>query len=170
LADAGTFTVADVVADNDDLVKIATVEEDAGVVIVVDVALADDEVAVALGEMQAVVAVSDEHFANGGLHGSEQLDADRARMAAMHLEAADNGEAFTFPRVRFYAGRSSGALVVTDDAQGGAGAFHENARCAVVAANADKACARQRHNDGLSDAVVAAREFKHTVDLFHGVL
>ena len=60
--------------------------------------------------------------------------------------------------------------MVADDAQGGTGTFHENARCAVVAANADKACARQRHNNGLADAVVATRQLKHAVDLFHGVL
>src|SRR5262245_35262525 len=68
------LAVADVVAVDVDLVQVHAVEEDPYAAVVINVAVGDEDVAVAVGEVDAVTAAADQHTLEGRLH--RPLDAD----------------------------------------------------------------------------------------------
>ena len=77
--DAPVVVVADVAAGHVTLVQVHPVEEDAGPAVLVDVAVGDDDVAVATGQVDAVEAPADQDAGDGQHHRPGRLDADGAR-------------------------------------------------------------------------------------------
>src|SRR5690606_27272846 len=81
--------VADMAAGNDRLVEIHAVEEYARPTRVIDVTGADQHVAIALGQPDAVPHVTDQHPAQGRLHDPHEFDAIRLRMTPHNLNPLD---------------------------------------------------------------------------------
>src|SRR5207247_9570996 len=87
--DATLLAVADVVAVNVRLVQVDMIEEDAGTAVVVDVTVGDDDVAVAVGEVDTVAAAADEQAAQSRLHHSLEANAVGLAMGALDLQVGD---------------------------------------------------------------------------------
>src|SRR5262249_21621516 len=83
--------VADVAAGHVDLVQVDAFEEQADAAILVDVAVRDDDVAVAPREVNAVPALADEDARDGELHRAAGLDGVGLLVVADDLESLDDG-------------------------------------------------------------------------------
>ncbi len=97
LANPGTFTVTDMIADDDNLMQVALIKKHTGVAVVIYMTLSEQKVAIALFKMNPIPAVADEHFADGRLQGAVKLNAIGLRMTPLYLKATDYRKALPLP-------------------------------------------------------------------------
>ena len=122
--DAAAEIVADMTADDVGLVLVHAVEEEADAAVAVEVALRDDDVAITLGEVDAVTALADGQSREGELHRAGGFDAVGLDVRADDLEPLDDGCSLG-PGLWLERLRGSGASVCADDFQGWSGTCHD---------------------------------------------
>ena len=102
------------------------VKMDPDLPVLVDVAVGDDDVPVALYQVDAGGAVADEHCAEGCLEGLLQAQADSFLMISEDLDVLHQGQTLTVPGKLADGVRLCGSLVGTDEMKGRAGGGHAN--------------------------------------------
>ena len=88
--DAGDRVVTDVTVGNDCLMQIHFIEIYTDVRIVIDMAVVDYQVAIALHQLDPDFAAADQQVSKYGLHGSLKAQANRFRISAVDFKAGDN--------------------------------------------------------------------------------
>src|SRR5262249_11486154 len=95
--DASLLTVADVIAVDVDLVEVDALHEDADTRVVIDVTVADIDVAGAVGQVNAVAAPANQQRLQGRLHDAVDAAAVRLGVPADDLEVAHRRHALVLP-------------------------------------------------------------------------
>src|SRR5262249_5419234 len=145
--DAAALAVADVTAVDVRLVQVDAVEEDSHAAAVIDMAAVDDQVTVALGQADAVAHLADQHAGQGGLHDAHEFDAVGVGVGADDFQPLHLRHALALPDAGLERGGVGAAGVGADEAEGGAGAGHDDAAGAALPREADRAVPRQVDRD-----------------------
>ncbi len=155
--DAAAAVVADVRVGDVDLVEVHVVEVEADAAVLVEVHVGDGDVAVPQGETDAVAAPAHRDLGDDGLEGADELDAVGLGVVADDLDALDERHAFV-PGGRLEGLRRGGAFVRADDADGGAGAVHDESRGTTGGPDDGAVLASEDHLERAGDAMDAGFE------------
>ncbi len=160
--DAAAVIVTNMGADDVRLMQVHVVVENADARVVVEIARADDDVPIRLGEVNRVTAFADEDVLNGELHRARGLDAVRFSVGADNLDTRDGRGAFVLPDLWFEVPGISRLTMRADEMQGWAGTRHDDLR-GTVAGDRGETCFGQVDRDRLRQAVAALREADRTL-------
>src|SRR5207244_13186016 len=113
--DAAPGVIADVTAHDVRLVQVDVVVIHADAVVVVDMAVRQDNVAVPAGQVNAVQRLTDHQSGDGQLHRPGRLQADRLRVSANDFQAVHGRGPLVSPDVLADSRRVRGAGVSADE-------------------------------------------------------
>jgi len=150
--------------------QVDRVEKDADAAVVVNVAIGNQHVAIAIGEMNAVSALANEHLMKRWLHDAFDADAVGLGVLADDLDAGDDRHAFAAPLVVHEVRRIGGAAMRADEVERGAGAAHQNSRGPIGAVDRQPAVHLKGNLNRTRDEIIAAREVQRAVAFLDGVL
>ncbi len=131
--EAAAFVVADVAADDIGLVQAHVVVEDAHAAILVEVAVGNDDIAVAADQMDAVQGAADVEACQGQLHRAGGLDADCFRMGALDGQPVHQGHPLPLPDLLREARRIGRLEVRAHELERRTGTGHDDPRHPVTA-------------------------------------
>lgn len=146
------------------------VEENANAGIVIDVAVADEDVARAVGNVDGVTDLADEDTGDGRLHDSFEANAVCLGMFACDFEIADEGHAFTLPDDFGEVFGGSAFAVRAEEGKSGATTCHDDLGVGAEPLQGDAAGFGKVDLNRARDAIVAGRKFDEAVAVFEGVL
>jgi hypothetical protein len=92
--------------------QIATIEEQADLVIVIQMRIGQLEVPITFHQMHGNPALANEDLRHDALHCSAKFNADGVCMFADNFNAGNDREPFLIPRVRLHAAGESSALMI----------------------------------------------------------
>lgn len=124
--DAALLAIADMVAGDVDLVKVDFVEKNADAGQVVNVAVGNDDIAIAQLQVNAMSAPSNQYPPESWLHDSFQAKGIRLGMAPVDFHGFKHGHALVHPGVLGEIPRLRALLMRTNDMKGRAGPLHDH--------------------------------------------
>jgi hypothetical protein len=131
--DSSETVVADVTTGDVDLVQIDLVEVNSHAGVMIDVAVADQNISIALSEMNAVPTAPNYHSLKDRLHRLNQFDTVSFRMSAFDFYVLNRGQTLIGIDIPPHGTRTAGSAVRTDQTNRRAGSRHQNPRCPASA-------------------------------------
>jgi hypothetical protein len=119
--------VTDMTVGNDCLMQIHFIEIDADMRIVIDVAVVDYQVTIALHQLDPDFAAADQQVSKYGLHGFFEPHTDRFRMTAADFKAGDNRHTLVLPDFVTNTAGVAGTPVSADEMERRTRPRHDNA-------------------------------------------
>ena len=150
-------------AVDDGLVQVASIEEQADFVVVVQVRVGKHEVAIAFYKMHADPASSNKHLRDHALHCFAEFNADGIRMIADNFDAVDRGKPLFVPRVRLHGARRRGSSMIADYTNRRSGSGHYDSGRSSFATHGSESRLRQIEDQRLRDPIRPFIQSNHTV-------
>src|SRR5262245_46251206 len=133
-------------------------------------AVGEDNITVARGQMDAVAAAADEQAGQRRLHGAFQADTVGVGVLADDFHVTDGRQSLLEPDLLLEVRWLGGTAMSADEVDGRAGAAHQETRSSTEPSDAEPAMLIERDEERFADDVVAARKEDVAAAALDGVL
>jgi len=137
---------------------------------VIDVAVADEDIARTIGNVDGVADLTDEDASDGGLHNSFQANAVCLGMFTGDFEIADQGHALALPDDFGEVFGSSAFAMRAEEGEGRAATCHDDFGVGAESLQGDATGFGKIDLNCARDAIIAGGKFDEAVAVFESVL